>query len=70
MGTDRFSDAHIIDSWRKNVESWTSAVRERRIDSRRLATDQAIIDATLSRSPHSVLDLGCGEGWLVRALGA
>jgi len=24
----------------------------------------------LSRSPRTVLDIGCGEGWLVRALGA
>lgn len=39
-----------------------------RIDSRRRVTDQAIIDAVLSRSPRSVLDLGCGEGWLARRL--
>jgi 2-polyprenyl-3-methyl-5-hydroxy-6-metoxy-1,4-benzoquinol methylase len=64
------SDAKIIDSWGKNVSPWTTAVREGQIESRTLVTDQALIDAILSRAPHSVLDLGCGEGWLARALAA
>lgn len=38
------------------------------IESRRVATDAAILEAVLSRRPDRVLDLGCGEGWLVRAL--
>lgn len=49
---------------------WIAAVRERQIESRRLVTDRAIVEATLGRSPRSVLDLGCGEGWLARALAA
>ncbi|MEO8998935.1 MAG: methyltransferase domain-containing protein [Rhodanobacter sp.] len=68
MSVDPLSDAKIVDSWRRNAAPWTAAVRERQIESRRLVTDQAIIEATLSRSPRSVLDLGCGEGWLARAL--
>jgi 2-polyprenyl-3-methyl-5-hydroxy-6-metoxy-1,4-benzoquinol methylase len=67
---DPFSDAKIIDSWHKNAAPWTAAVREKQIESRRLVTDQAIIDAILSRTPDSVLDIGCGEGWLARALAA
>lgn len=47
---------------------WTAAVRERQIESRRLVTDGAIVDAVVSCSPQTVLDVGCGEGWLVRAL--
>ena len=66
MPTDPFSDAKIVESWRTNAPAWTVAVREEQIESRRLVTDQAIIDAVLSRSPHSVLDIGCGEGWLAR----
>jgi len=62
------SDARVIESWRKNTTAWTRAVRERQIDSRRQATDQAIIDAVMSYAPHSLLDIGCGEGWLIRAL--
>lgn len=54
----------------KNALPWTVAVREKQIETRRQVTDQAIIGATLSRSPRSVLDIGCGEGWLVRELTA
>jgi SAM-dependent methyltransferase len=43
-------------------------VRDARIESRRLATDTAIVSAVLEGSPRSVLDVGCGEGWLARAL--
>jgi 2-polyprenyl-3-methyl-5-hydroxy-6-metoxy-1,4-benzoquinol methylase len=70
MNIDRTNDAKIVDSWRKNAAPWTIAVRNLQIESRQLVTDQAIIDAILSRSPQSVLDLGCGEGWLSRALTA
>src|SRR5512140_1045648 len=65
---DRLSDAKVVDSWDHNAEPWTKAVRENRIESRSLVTNQAIIDAVESRSPRTVLDIGCGEGWLVRAL--
>jgi len=66
--TDPLSDAKIIESWRKNAAPWTNAVREGQIESRRLVTNQAIIDAVISRAPRTALDIGCGEGWLVRAL--
>jgi 2-polyprenyl-3-methyl-5-hydroxy-6-metoxy-1,4-benzoquinol methylase len=62
------SDAKIVQSWHTNAVPWTTAVRESRIESRKLATNQAIIDAIASRAPHSLLDVGCGEGWLVRAM--
>jgi 2-polyprenyl-3-methyl-5-hydroxy-6-metoxy-1,4-benzoquinol methylase len=68
MTIDPLSDAKIIDSWQKNAEPWTDAVREHQIESRRLITNQAILDAILARAPHTALDIGCGEGWLVRAL--
>ena len=67
---DPLSDAKIVDSWRKNATPWTNAVRESQIESRTLVTNQAIVDAVLGRSPNVVLDIGCGEGWLVRALAA
>lgn len=63
-------EKRIIDSWQRNTGPWTVAVREGRIDSRRLVTDQAIVDAVMRRVPRSVLDLGCGEGWLARQLSA
>lgn len=61
-------DAMIIDSWAKNTDPWTVAVRSGEIGSRTLVTNQAIIDAVRSRAPRSGIDIGCGEGWLVRAL--
>lgn len=65
MHTDEES---ILGSWHRNAQAWTQAVREAGIESRRVATDQAIIDAILDGRPRTVLDMGCGEGWLVRAL--
>lgn len=54
-------------SWDSNAEAWTRAVRDRRIESRRVATDAAIVEAITSLSPRMILDVGCGEGWLCRA---
>lgn len=62
------SASAIARSWIANANSWRDAVREGRIASRRVATDAAIIDAVTSLQPQNVLDLGCGEGWLVREL--
>lgn len=67
---DPLSDAKVVDSWRKNAAPWTTAVRERQIESRRLVTDEAIVQAVSSVAPRRVLDVGCGEGWLSRALDA
>ncbi|HEX8453434.1 MAG TPA: class I SAM-dependent methyltransferase [Longimicrobium sp.] len=57
-------------SWETNAAAWTEAVRDGRIATRRLVTDQAVVDAVLALVPRRVLDLGCGEGWLARALAA
>jgi 2-polyprenyl-3-methyl-5-hydroxy-6-metoxy-1,4-benzoquinol methylase len=62
------NDQRIITSWHTNAAAWTSAVREHQIESRRLVTDQAIVDAIVSRGPSTVIDIGCGEGWLARTL--
>lgn len=57
-------------SWEANAEAWTDAVRTGSIESRRVATDGAILEAVTEARPRTVLDVGCGEGWLARALGA
>ena len=62
--------AEVVRSWLANAEAWTAAVRSGGIASRRLATDEAVLGAVLERAPARVLDLGCGEGWLARALSA
>ncbi len=66
--TDSHSDARIVASWQKNAAPWADAIRNDQIESRRLVTNAAIIAAVLNRKPQSVLDIGCGEGWLARAL--
>ncbi len=58
----------ILEAWRANAAPWTRAVREQAIASRHRVTVRAILDAALARRPRSVIDLGCGEGWLARAL--
>jgi 2-polyprenyl-3-methyl-5-hydroxy-6-metoxy-1,4-benzoquinol methylase len=55
-------------SWDGNAAAWTTLVRSGGIASRRLVTDAVVVDAVLALRPARVLDLGCGEGWLTRAL--
>jgi 2-polyprenyl-3-methyl-5-hydroxy-6-metoxy-1,4-benzoquinol methylase len=61
-------DEKIIRSWNKNASLWTSAVRSNAIESRHLVTNEAILNAVLSCGGKRILDAGCGEGWLSRAL--
>lgn len=58
----------LLQSWHHNAQSWIEAIRTGAIESRLNVTDQAILLAVLGRQPERVLDLGCGEGWLLRAL--
>lgn len=60
--------AQLIRSWQANAEAWTKVVREQRLASRRLVTDAAVLEAIHQCAPRRVLDVGCGEGWLCRAL--
>ena len=68
MKNESFSDDRVLDAWRRNARPWARAVRGEKIESRNLITNQAILDAVLRQSPATALDIGCGEGWLARAL--
>lgn len=68
MKSDNEREQHILDTWHSNAGPWTNAVREQQIRSRREVTDRAIIEAVTSLNPRTALDIGCGEGWLARAL--
>jgi len=61
-------DATIIASWNRNTDPWVAAVRNGEIATRTLVTNQAIVDTVRACAPQTGVDLGCGEGWLVRAL--
>ncbi|BBN55633.1 hypothetical protein TRE132_37580 [Pseudomonas chlororaphis subsp. aurantiaca] len=62
------SEIALLHSWQHNAQAWIDAIRGGAIESRVEVTDQAILLAVLGRQPERVLDLGCGEGWLLRAL--
>ncbi len=66
--TAPLTDAQVVASWHDNASPWSAAVRNGEIESRRLVTDAAIVDAVINRAPRSAVDIGCGEGWLARAL--
>jgi len=65
---NKFSDQKIIESWQKNIQPWVTAIHQGEIETRIQITNQAIIDAIVKKQPLSVLDIGCGEGWLVREM--
>ena len=62
------NEQKIINSWKNNVQPWIRAVRKSEIESRLLVTNEAIVNTILDQSPETVLDIGCGEGWLSREL--
>ena len=73
MSDSYVSDTHesaIVASWRKNVAPWVKAIANDEIESRRLTTNRAVVEAVTSLPGPRVLDIGCGEGWLVRELSA
>ncbi|TAE53441.1 MAG: class I SAM-dependent methyltransferase, partial [Oscillatoriales cyanobacterium] len=67
MKCDR-PEQQIQQSWEANADAWTRAIEQNSIESRRAATDEAILQAVLRYGHRRVLDVGCGEGWLGRAL--
>lgn len=61
-------ERRLRSSWVANAPAWSAAVRGGTIPSRRAGTDAAIVAALTAIRPGRVLDVGCGEGWLARAL--
>ncbi|WP_444932045.1 class I SAM-dependent methyltransferase [Microbulbifer sp. SSSA002] len=66
MPNSEFSDDQVLASWHKNAHEWTKVVDKAAIPSRRLVTDAAIVSAIIAYQPATILDIGCGEGWLSR----
>lgn len=54
-------------SWNKNALEWNALLERQGIASRR-HTNRAIIDTIVGLGLKKVADIGCGEGWLCRAL--
>lgn len=59
--------SQTLNSWKENFKAWVEIIQSNSIPSRTI-TNPAIIRSVLANSQGAVLDLGCGEGWLCRAL--
>lgn len=64
------NEIDILRSWDNNSGDWERLIDQNKIESRRLVTDEAIVKVLGSLPIGKMLDLGCGEGWLVRRLEA
>jgi len=68
MGDDADPDVRQRRSWELNADAWTEAIRGGVVTSREAGTNAAVLDAVRACGPKTVLDVGCGEGWLAHAL--
>ena len=57
----------IIDAWNKNAKEWIKVIANEEIGSRRF-TNKAIVGDLKNLAGDKVIDIGCGEGWLTRAI--
>jgi 2-polyprenyl-3-methyl-5-hydroxy-6-metoxy-1,4-benzoquinol methylase len=62
------NEKKIIESWTANAANWIEIIENNGIESRRLITNKAIVEAVFVNKPTTVLDVGCGEGWLAKEL--
>lgn len=60
-------NSNIKQVWEENGAEWIKLLDSQGIASRAI-TNPAIVDTVLSYAFEQICDVGCGEGWLVRAL--
>lgn len=58
----------IAASWHTNANNWIATIDNAEIETRVLVTNDAIVKTICSCNIQSILDIGCGEGWLTRCL--
>jgi SAM-dependent methyltransferase len=59
----------MLDAWDEAAVTWAEALRGR-VDPARAVADAAMVELIRQVPTGPVLDAGCGEGWLARALAA
>lgn len=57
----------IIKSWEKNASEWVKVIDAQQIASRKF-TNPAIVQIIKDKPSNKILDIGCGEGWLIRSI--
>ncbi|EOZ95322.1 Methyltransferase type 11 [Indibacter alkaliphilus LW1] len=57
----------ILSTWQENAAQWVETIEQTKIPSREF-TNPALIDCINNHIQKSVLDIGCGEGWLGSSL--
>lgn len=62
------SESFILHSWNHNAHRWNELIEGEKLESRRLVTNKAIVEVLSTLSCNQILDVGCGEGWLVRRM--
>ena len=62
------TETDILRSWDNNAQGWEKLIEQDMIESRRLVTNEAIVKVLSTLPMSRMLDLGCGEGWLVRRM--
>ena len=58
----------ILESWKANAINWIATIDNAELESRTLVTNDAIVEAVCSYDCNTIIDIGCGEGWLTRVL--
>lgn len=61
-------EQEILNTWHLNAKAWIKTIAGNTIESRRLVTNHAIVQEVSALKPLTLIDLGCGEGWLIHAL--
>ncbi|WPP49377.1 class I SAM-dependent methyltransferase [Catalinimonas niigatensis] len=61
-------ESSVLRSWNLNAHRWNTLIDEEKLESRRLVTNQSIVEVLQSLPTKRMLDVGCGEGWLVRRM--
>lgn len=62
-------ERRVVDCWHDSASHWQQLLSHHRLASRAI-TNPAIEQAILSYQPGTLLDVGCGEGWLARQMAA
>jgi hypothetical protein len=68
LGVTTSMEQEILQSWQANANNWVHVLDNALLPARTLVTNNAIIQTIKKYNPVSVVDVGCGEGWLCRAL--